>query len=1048
MKTPVIAVLLSIIVSFHAVGAPPQLVPVQIHVRAAGGEAIREAYVALVPGWRPVHTPLAERILRDGRGEFRVPEDSYRVVAGARGYRVSVQGPFIFNAAAGGGKLDLTLEPLSEASGTVTDGDGNPLSGVRVEDTRAVSPPPLGGLSELAVRLLSHDWLTITDRQGSWKLRLPKGTVPMVFSAEARAAQFRIWKSNDPQPLDVTMPAGATLRVTADRADSGVMITLDRDGVAEEGGIPRDWQRQLWARWATTASLSWNSLPAGSYSIYAKYFDPAYFMQRAVKIGAATVYATGAANVKVKLPSTLRKVDKVVRLYVEGQTPEQLSGDDLEAYGAVQDGAPRRVPAVVQGTMGGSVIYINGDAAASAPFFAVTSTQFFSAAGTTDDSNAATATASVRDRADAHADLRSAEEGVDLPRGGTVVLRDCTSAKKRQGDTVSVPASIHGGHTAQFIGPANCASAVLSFAPFEPILLSKPLHPGDQSLGEFALHAAASADVHVVNGSDGSVPGAVVRVLTQQPDAPVVVSEVTTGESGWAHLATIPVLRNVRVVAQSPNGDPSDDRDVRAEPREKVIIDALRISSPATLIVAAKLKTSIRTAFPAAQVRMIFLRPSEMQPGESQRQERVRDENPVRFEHLKAGVWKLTAIVSIAGNDTLLDVDEIELKPGETRRVEKELEPLIFSSRVTIGGQGVAARVTLSNRSAISSVKPHFDSRTDGSFYAILPNPGTYRGAVAGLDAQQAEIPVGDIQFDDPSRPIEIALPALATVVVHVRAGGEAVPNVLVSTSMLSAPLDQVVSSVQLADTDAAGNARFTQLLPGQWVFAVREKSGRGGEKSLAVREGENADVTIELERVTTIEGTVRQVGGQPVPQARVACYSLGSTNLPTRSTAETNAEGGFSIDLPARPHGTPTCSVVTPSGEVNAFTATMDQPVVVQLSTVTARLQIIDWGKWGSRNPEVFWLAAPDGRAISLSEVAAVLQKPGTALLTAALAPGRWRVIRLQSMPQWIALVAGQSAMLPVAAEVTLRAGATESVSIDETNGSQTKGYEGKERR
>lgn len=1047
MKIPVIVGLLAIVICFQAAGAPSQLVPMQVHIRAAGNQAIREAYVALVPGWRPVHTPLAEKILRDGRGEFRVPEDSYRVIAGATGYRVSIQGPFTFNAASGAGKLDLILEPLSEAIGTVTDEDGQPLPGVRVEDTRAVSPPPFGGLSALAVRHLSQDWATVTDRRGHWKLHLPKGTVPMLFSADGRAAQFRNWKSNDPHPLDVVLPTGGTLRVAVDRTDSAVMITLDRDGIPEEGNIPRDWQRQLWARWATTTLLSWHSLPAGSYSIYAKYFDPAYFMRRAVKIGAVTVDATAITDAKVMLPSVLRKVDKVVRLYVEGTAPDQLNGEDFEAYGVHEDGTPRRVAAVVQGTAGGSVLHINGDAA-SAPFFAVTSTQFFSAATPVDPTAPAPATATVRDRADAHADLRSAEEGLALPLGGSVVLRDCASAKRRQTDTVTVPVSILAGHTAQFIAPANCASAVLSFAPFEPILLSKPLHQGDQSLGEFALHAAASADVRVVNGSDVAVPGAVVRLLTQQPDTPMVVAEVTAGENGWAHIATVPVLRNVRVLALSPDGDPSDDREVRAEPREKVVIDALHIPSPATLIVAAKLKASVRMAFPASQVRMVLLQPSEMQPGESQRQERLRDENPVRFEHLKAGVWKLTAIVSVAGNDTLLDVDEFELRPGETRRVEKELEPLIFAGRVTIGGQGVAARVTLSNRSAISSAKPHFDSHMDGSFYAILPNPGTYRGTVARLDAQQAVIPVGDIQFDDPARPIEIALPALATVIVHVRAGGKAVPNVLVSTSMQSAPLDQVMSSVQLADTDTAGDTRFAQLLSGQWVFAVREESGRGGEKSLDVREGETADLTIELEHVARIEGTVRQANGQPVSQAHIACYSLGSTNLPTRSAAETNTEGGFSIDLPAKPNGSPTCSVVTSSGEAHLFTATLDQPVAVQLPIATARLQISDWGEWGSRNPEVFWLAASDGRAMSLTEVANVLQQAGKPSLTAVLAPGRWRVIRLQSMPQWIALVAGQSAMLPVVAEVTLQGGATESISIDETKVPQTKGQERKERR
>lgn len=1013
-----ILTLLAVLLSLPAAGAPPRLVPVQIRIRAAGGEPIREAYVALVPGWRPVHAPLAEKILRQERGEFRVPEDLYWVIAGAKGYRVVTQGPLAFTAAAGGGKLELTLEPLAEASGRVTDAAGNPLAGVRVEDTRAAASPPFGGLSELAARLLSLDWSAVTDRQGRWKLRLPPASVPLVFSAEGRAAQFRTWKSNDPRPLEVALPAGAALRVTVDRIDPAMMITLERDGTPPEGSIPRDWQRQLWARWATTTQRSWHSLPAGSYSIYAKYVDPAYFMQRAVKIGAATV----PADVRVKLPPPLQPAGKIVRLYVEGTA---LSPDGVEAYGVDERGAPRRVPALVQETMGGSVIHIDGEAA-SGPFFAATPTQFFSAAAGIDNPIAA-----VRERADAHADVRSAEQGLELPRGGTAVLRDCASAKKGQSGTVSVPVEIRNGHTAQFIAPANCASAVLSLPPFEPIVLQRALHRGDQSLGEFALRAAASADVRVVTEGDAAVPGALVRVMTQEPDAPMVVTEATADADGWAHIATLPVLRNLRVAALSPDGDPSDIREVRAEPREKVVVDPLRIPAPATLIVSAKIKASVRAAFPASQVRMIFLRPREMQPGEPQRQERVRDEAPVRFEHLQAGVWKVGAIVSVAGNDTFIDVDELELKSGETRRLEKEIEPLVFAGRVTIGGQGVAARVTLANRSAMSSVMPHFDSHADGSFYAILPNRGTYRVAVARLDAQQASIPAGDIEFDDPSRPVEIALPAMATVVVHVRADGEEVPNVLVSTALQTTPLEQVVSSGQLARTDGKGDARFEQLLPGQWVFAVRgTESGRGGEKPLAVREGERAEVTIELDkRAARIEGSVRYAGGQSAPQARVACYSIGPASLPARLAAETAADGHFTIQLAAQPAGPVLCSVVAPSGEVDAFTARPLRPVVVQLPSATARLQISDWGR--QYNPEVFWLAAPDGRVISLSAVAETLPHSRTSLQLPALAAGHWKLIRLQSLPQWVALVKGQGAMLPAAAEITLQAGGTERVSI-----------------
>src|ERR1051325_10000953 len=314
-------ILLSVLLSLPAAAASPQLVPVQVRIRAAGGEPLREAYVAFVPGWRPVHAPLVEKIVHDGRYEFRMPEDTYHVIVGAKGYKTLAQGPVTFTAAAGGGKLDLTLEALSEASGTVMDADGNPLAGVRVADTRAVAAPPFGGVSELAMRQLSQDWSTVTDREGNWKLRVPKGSVPIVFSASGRAAQFRIWRSTDPQPIDVVMAAGASLRLTADRADPAAVITLERDGEAPQGSIPRDWQRQLWARWVTTPLLSWDSLLSGSYAVYAKYWDSACCMQRPVKIAEAIVPATGPAETQVRLPPPLRPAGLIARLYVQGISP-------------------------------------------------------------------------------------------------------------------------------------------------------------------------------------------------------------------------------------------------------------------------------------------------------------------------------------------------------------------------------------------------------------------------------------------------------------------------------------------------------------------------------------------------------------------------------------------------------------------------------------------------------------------------------------------------------------------------------------------------------
>src|SRR5207244_7938729 len=102
------------------------------------------------------------------------------------------------------------------------------------------------------------------------------------------------------------------------------------------------------------------------------------------------------------------------------------------------------------------------------------------------------------------------------------------------------------------------------------------------------------------------------------------------------------------------------------------------------------------------------------------------------------------------------------------------------------------ARITLDNQSAPGLVRQHFDSKKDGSFYALLPDKGIYEASAVPLDAQSDEITVGEVEFNDPSRPVEIVLPATATVIAHVRSGGQPLPNTDVSASLPTSALGTV----------------------------------------------------------------------------------------------------------------------------------------------------------------------------------------------------------------------------------------------------------------
>jgi hypothetical protein len=61
--------------------------PVRVHVRAAGGALIRDAYVALVPLWRPLSHPLLETVAENGTWTALAPAGNYRLIAGANRFR-------------------------------------------------------------------------------------------------------------------------------------------------------------------------------------------------------------------------------------------------------------------------------------------------------------------------------------------------------------------------------------------------------------------------------------------------------------------------------------------------------------------------------------------------------------------------------------------------------------------------------------------------------------------------------------------------------------------------------------------------------------------------------------------------------------------------------------------------------------------------------------------------------------------------------------------------------------------------------------------------
>ncbi len=524
---------------------------VTVLLRGPDGQAVGRSWVALVPGWRPWSRPLAEAVADEGRAGFTVPPGEYRVVAGAEGHAVTTRGPVSFGAAET--TLTLDLPRLITANGTVLDQEGRPIPGATVETMNGAVVAPSGMLTALAADLLRPDLSVTTNADGSWQIGLPEGPTPLLVSAPGYAAQWRIVDPAQPAPTTVRLTRGAKLEVSMDREDPDLIVTLSPEDPGLPTTVPPGKQTLIWGRWAQKDHLQWSSLPPGTYRIEARYPDPRRFMDE-VTIGMVTLDADEVRSLSIALPPAIKPAGQSVGLFLPGVAPEELERP-LEGLGREPRQALIPVPVSVEESSGGVVIHLNTERVV-APFFAITEDAFVSVdrslPSAPEDPAEELWSTIVKPRVDALMAFHSAVESLVIPPYGVAQFRgDCTEG------VIEIPFSISEVGDARFAAPAGCRELVLRVEPFEPVPIHRRLPPGVQSLGEFFLHAAGSADVHVVRtGEDEPVESATVRVVeVEEPrGAEVFIGKAVTDESGWARLTSLPPYRGAPGEGRDPEG--------------------------------------------------------------------------------------------------------------------------------------------------------------------------------------------------------------------------------------------------------------------------------------------------------------------------------------------------------------------------------------------------------------------------------------------------------------------------------------------------------------
>jgi hypothetical protein len=1004
-----------------AVAAPAETVEIRVTVRA-GTEKAATAYVAFIAPDHPMHRPSAEALAPFGTATFRLRPGTYRTLAAAAGYQDRTGSVRITTAR----DLQFTLEPEVSIHGTVTGSGGQPIAGARVSQARLAGPVPLGSFSDLARKLLAPAWSTSSDAGGRWTLPAhTDGTLPLLVEADGYAPALL----RDPA-VPCVLERGASLHADLDRADPDLVLTLLPER-PDGAGLPAEWQPRVYARRADRTSLNWSAVAPGRYQVVARYLDARRFTNP-VPLAAVTLAAGDRGQVRLTLPPHVDPDPHPVVLFAAGKSGADLVS--LRAAGLTPAGEADEVQHATEPSSGGVLVYLRTTAA---PQDLLLTTPQFVAVGQRSASKSsveAPGATLLSARGDLSFRFVTSVASVPLPRYTMARFEDCTLGSELGSfGAFAAPVAADGSVTMPF--PAVCRSLALQQAPFEPLLLEVAGAAGEKrALGELELRLGAAVEVRVVR-DPGDVPaaGAIVGVLVRaRGGAQHHVAEGVASLDGKVSLRGLPAAEEMLVEAIDPASELSGFTTVSIQAGTTATIDPLRIPLPARATFTVRLSRPFRERFPAARIVSIALDRDEARGPEARRTKDVAPkEETVSFERLPPGVWNVFALVEAASTIQPIPLEPIDLRPGEERHVETELEPAVIDGRVTEGGHGVAAQVGFTDAPSATSKTLFARSDEGGRFTIVLPAPGIYTASVIRLAQRDQRIGLGEIDLRDPHRAVELEIPG-AVILAHVQEGEQPAAAVAVRATLRRSSLRAGVSEiVRSGTTDAAGEVRFESLPVGRWTLeAGAPGSSRSAQASADVAAADTRVVRLELQASSSLAGFVHDAEGGPLAGASVHCLFFGAGGFPQSVQAQSDAIGHFSIDLPATPPPALHCGVATPAGAIAAYTTAPTQSADFNLPRQTASLRIPDWGKQFRRG--LVWLVAADGRLFDLSWAAGVLGQAWTPLAVPHLPAGSWRVVTVSTLDDWMRLGTGGAGGLTAVADFTLKAGESKTIRLE----------------
>ena len=1014
LRRAVFLVILAVVSSRGIYAARPAGGSLDVSVRDRSTDgSLSGVYVALVALDAPSHRPTVEAIV-DGAVQWQgIAAGQYALIAEAPSFEPAMQNVEISDG--GSARTTLEFQPLFELTGSVVDAAGRPVQGATVTHPRIVPPLLLGVMSNLARQNAKH-LRTTTDENGWWKLGvIPKELYLLVEAPGYEAAWVRWSPDQGAQLSPVTLEPGSSLRVTTDRAAPDLVLALV-PAMRVDTSIPSGWQERIWARDVETTSVEWTSMPAGEYDLVASFPDPRRYTApvtlRRVSLSG------GGKEIKVALPDAPPLMPENVRVRVPSKT--ELRG--LRAFVRTSNGA-KEVPAASENAMRGRVLYANADPA---------SELFFTTEGAVILGGTPAAIAENQEQRPsvigvtfprADGTLRvSVPERMALPSGGNARFDECSGGNAAT--SFVLPVSVRKGGDVALPLLVGCRALTLRFENFSPVVVRPQARAREQVwLGAHDLRSAASAQIHVVRQSDGTnVPEAMVTASVDRGSAePVIVARGIARADGWLTMEGLPA--GEEIVFRAEDSTKIAGTVTRTlEPGKQDVIDPLPLAEAGQLTVIPRFGETFKGENPNAEIIGVVAQPETGGKGESKSVDLNADQQEAVFPGLKAGSWKIVAIVRLDGLTQPIEVEVLQIEDGDKKEIEPVIEPLVVAGHLTSRGRGVAASIQFTDPPGPGAISRRVRSKQDGAFRTILPGPGHYAVA-ARRQLADPDVELAPIRIERSMHDLLIELPE-GSLSVRVFSGGTPAADAQITASLLgdSREQNQMLRLERKARTSSIGEVVLDEMQNGTWLVRARGKDDRVAEKTIAIAAERPASVTLDLDGGTTLQGSVLDSAGNPSANATVNCIYTGNDRIPRTGSAETDSWGKFSVNFPKPAPERLQCGVAAADGAIGTFVTAPVHDARWILPAATAAVTLTNWSDRGNRDR--YWLLAADGGLFDVSWAARKLRRLDGPFTIPKVPAGAWSVVRVDSAGAFSVLAGGGAAALPKVAQVRIGSG------------------------